>query len=200
MNNMITFFRYCKKCKNLFRTIFYNWLFKSRMKEVSHNVDFQIYGDIRLGKNVRFDANSTIVVEKGGSLDVGDNAYIGANVMIRCYHGKVSIGNNVSINAFSFLNGAGGLFIGANTRIGSHTSIISSNHIFSDRNKLIKDQGTSKIGITIGENNWIGTNVTLLDGTITPDSTVIGASSLVTKPLESNGVFVGSPVKKIKEV
>ncbi len=109
----------------------------------------------------------------------------------------MSIGQDVSINSKSFINGCGGVTIGDNTRIGTQSILIASNHKFGEPDLLVKDAIT-KQGVSLGENIWLGARVTVLDGVTIADDSVIGACSLVSKPLSESGVYVGIPAKKIK--
>ena len=54
--------------------------------------------------------------------------------------------------------------------------------------------------VHIGENVWIGANVTVLPGGTIVDIAVIGANSLVTKDIPANTVAYGSPCKVIREI
>ncbi len=54
--------------------------------------------------------------------------------------------------------------------------------------------------IHIGENVWIGANVTVLPGGTIGDNAVIGANSLVTKDIPANTVAYGSPCKVIRDI
>ena len=54
--------------------------------------------------------------------------------------------------------------------------------------------------VTIGNNVWIGGNVTILPGVSIGDNTTIGAGSVVTKDIKSNVVAAGNPCKVIKEL
>lgn len=101
------------------------------------------------------------------------------------------------MNSKSYINGCGGVTIGDNTRIGTQSIIITSNHKFGEPDLLVKDAIT-KLGVNLGENIWLGARVTVLDGVTIPSNSVIGACSLVSKPLDDAGVYVGSPVKKMK--
>lgn len=61
------------------------------------------------------------------------------------FGGNISIGQDVSINSKkSFINGCGGVSIGDNTRIGTQSIIIASNHKFDDPDILVKDQITKQ--------------------------------------------------------
>lgn len=183
-----------------FRTCFYSIALGTKLKKIGKNVKFDINGKAIFGKSLTIEDGATIIVEKGAELKIGDNVFIGESTCIKCYSGNIKIGDYVSINSKSFLNGAGGLVIGSNTRIGTQTVIISSNHIFEDKDVLIKDQGTSRAGIAIGKDVWLGARVTILDGVFIKDRIVVGACSLVNKTITENGVYVGIPARKVKDI
>ena len=54
--------------------------------------------------------------------------------------------------------------------------------------------------IKVGNNVWIGGNVTVLPGVSIGDNVVIGAGSVVTKDIPSNVIAVGNPCRVIKEI
>ena len=58
-------------------------------------------------------------------------------------------------------------------------------------------QKTDKYACTIGNDVWIGDEVTILGGVNIADGSVIGAGAVVTKDTEPYGIYVGVPAKKI---
>lgn len=54
--------------------------------------------------------------------------------------------------------------------------------------------------ITVGNNVFIGIDTIIMPGVNIGDNIVIGAGSLVSKNLDSNFVYAGNPVKKIKSL
>lgn len=52
--------------------------------------------------------------------------------------------------------------------------------------------------IVIGEDCWIGSNVTILGGVKIGNGCVIGAGSIVTKNIPDYSVAVGNPARVIK--
>ena len=54
--------------------------------------------------------------------------------------------------------------------------------------------------ITIGNNVWLGGNVTVLPGVTIGDNSIIGAGSIVTKDIPANVIAVGNPCKIIKRI
>ena len=109
-------------------------------------------------------------------------------------HKQISIGSNVSINAFVHIWGQGGVTIGDDCLIASHVTITSLTH-----NPSTKKFSEENIGhpIQIGNNVWIGSHAIILPGVSIGNNVIIGAGSLVNKNLEDNTVYVGTPAKEL---
>ena len=179
------------------RKVVYNQAFGTQFKYFGKGTTLEIAGRVHIGKNVYIGDHVSLIVEQGATLSIADNSFIGESCYIKCFGGDIAIGREVSINSKSFINGCGGVNIGDNTRIGTQSIIIASNHKFDDPDILVKDQIT-KQGVSLGENIWLGARVTVLDGVEIPDNSVIGACSLVSKTLAEPGIYVGIPARKIK--
>ena len=54
--------------------------------------------------------------------------------------------------------------------------------------------------IKIVDDCWIGANTTIMPGVTIAKGCIIAANSLVTKYTEPNGLYVGKPAKRIKEL
>ena len=134
----------------------------------------------------------------GGTIKIGKGCYLYRGAQLYTMGGAISIGDNCSVNPYTVLYGTGGLIIGNGVRIAASSTIISANHIFTDRNKFIYKQGLDKKGITIEDDVWIGSGVRVLDGTTIKKGGVIGANAVVTKSTEEYGVYVGIPAKLLK--
>lgn len=134
-----------------------------------------------------------------GSIAIGSRTVIHTNAIVATYGGSIKIGENVSINPYSVLYGHGGLSIGDNTRIATGVTIIPANHVFSDCNKPICQQGLTQLGIKVADDVWIGANCCLLDGITIGTGAVIGAGSVVTKSIPGNEVWAGNPAKFLRQ-
>lgn len=136
--------------------------------------------------------------EVDGTIVVGEGTVIQPYAYLHTDGGNIKVGKHCSVNSFCMLLGQGGLTIGDNVRIANHTSIIPSNHIFDRIDVPIHGQGSSKRGVHIENDVWIGAGVRILDGVKVSTGCVIGAGSVVTKSTEPFGVYVGVPAKRIK--
>ena len=105
---------------------------------------------------------------------------------------------NTTINPYTVIYSAGGISIGDNVLIATHVVMSAHNHIYKDRNLLIRKQGISKIGINIGNDVWIGANATILDGVSIGNGAIIAAGSVVTKDVMPYTIFAGVPARFLK--
>lgn len=135
----------------------------------------------------------------GGCISIGKNTQIRRGAIISSYGGNITIGDNCSINPYCVIYGHGGLTIGNGVRIGTHATIIPTNHRFDKCDRYIYEQGITSLGITIEDDVWIGAGVALLDGVTIAKGCVIGANAVVPKSTEPYGVYVGVPAKLIKK-
>ncbi len=126
----------------------------------------------------------------------GDYIKISRNVVIRDYD-KLVIGDDVTINEFSFISAAGGLQIGSHILIGHGTSIITSNHIYNG-NTMIRGNGIELAPVNISDNVWIGARAIILPGISIGEGAVIAAGAVVTKDVPDHTVVAGVPARVIK--
>lgn len=113
----------------------------------------------------------------GVNITIGDNFYTNYNcIILDCT--KVTFGDNV---------------------------FIAPNCVFTTAGHAIdatqRNQGLEiALPITIGNNVWIGANVSVLPGVSIGNNTIIGAGSVVNKDIPDNVVAAGNPCKVIREI
>ncbi|WP_285352269.1 sugar O-acetyltransferase [Vibrio sp. D173a] len=113
-------------------------------------------------------------------------------------------GYNIEVGAHFYANHGCTILDGAKVKIGNHCLIAPHVVISTTGHPLNPEQRfegyEQSLPITIGDNVWIGANVSILGGVTIGDNVVIGAGSVVNKDLPSNPVCVGTPARPIKEV
>jgi virginiamycin A acetyltransferase len=92
-----------------------------------------------------------------------------------------------------------GVEIGKRVAIAANCTLAPTNHEIRERIKWITDQGfmTSRGGIVIEDDVWIGANAVLLDGAILRRGCVVGAGTVVRGELEPYSINVGVPARRI---
>jgi virginiamycin A acetyltransferase len=114
-----------------------------------------------------------------------------------CQYRDISIGDRVIIG---YYNALGKVEIGSDVLIGGFVNITSgrNTHSFSDPLKRINQQKGMPETITIGSDVWIGSN-SVVSANI-GDRCIIGAGSVVVKPVEDHSIFAGNPAKLIRKI
>ncbi|WP_415363307.1 hypothetical protein L1F34_002334 [Mammaliicoccus lentus] len=130
---------------------------------------------------------------------IGENVFIGKYVTLKNIE-DFNLGNNISIHAYTYIDAYGGIFIGDNVSIANHSTLISSSHTWDNINVPIKYNKITKNPIEIKNDVWIGSGVRILGDSIIEERNVIGAAAVVNKSTEKNSLYVGVPIKKIKEI
>ena len=160
---------------------------------------------IRCGKNVKFEDFSEIHGLCAEGLNFGDYVTISRGVMIRpsSYYGGdcgigLTMGEHSSIGPYGYVGCSGRIIIGKNVMIGPKCSLFAENHVFSETERSIKSQGVKQKGITIEDDCWIGSNVTILDGVTIGKGSVIGAGTLVNKDVPAGSIVVDKRDKNVR--
>ncbi len=147
-------------------------------------VMFRNASGCRFGSNVTVEAGVLLDGLSEFGIRLADNVSIGAYSIIRASSAThigqgLQIGRNSSCDAYSFF-GAGGLIqIGEDVIMGQHVSFHAETHNHADPEIAIRLQGITPLPIHIGDDCWIGANVTFLGGARIGRGSIVGAGSLV---------------------
>jgi len=104
------------------------------------------------------------------------------------------LGENCHFNGF-IINGAGNVVIGDNFHSGENCRLITENHNYNgvrlpyDSTNVIKD-------ISIGDNVWLGRDVTILGGVEIGEGVIIQAGSVVTSSIPPLAIAGGHPARE----
>lgn len=107
---------------------------------------------------------------------------------------KVRAGANCRIGSFCRIWDFEPIEIGDNLLASHGLTLISGTH-FTDIERTCRPGP-----IAIGNNVWIGINVTIVGPCAVGDNVIIGANSLVVCDLDADGVYAGSPAKLIRRL
>ncbi|MCO4880893.1 acyltransferase [Paraburkholderia caribensis] len=133
----------------------------------------------------------------GDGVNIGAYARIVVGTDIERPGAYIHIGDGCGIGEYSSVGGSGGVSIGQNTIIGQYFSAHPENHNFSDASRPIREQGTTRQPIEIGDDCWLGARVTVLAGVTIGDGCVIAAGSVVTRDISPFSIVAGVPGRVI---
>lgn len=179
----------------------------------SHN-NFQVE-NIKIGVGTIIEP--TVVIRgingKAKNIVIGDHCYIGHNVQIICdefeigdyskiqhdcnIHGykPCKIGHNLWMGQFSIIDSIGGCEIGNNCGIGAHSQLWS--HIkYGD--KLEGCKFSMEKQMKIGNDVWFVGHC-IVSPIIAEDKSMAMVGSVITKNMEYNRIYAGSPAVSISE-
>lgn len=171
------------KLKKIIGYVLYHGFAKRLPRSFSH---------IKLGqRQIRAFCAKLMLDECGKNVDIEKNALFSIRAKIGNYSG---IGFNAQIR--------GACVIGDYVMMGPNCTIFAKNHEFSDVKKPIKFQGyQEEKPVIIGDDVWIGENVSILPGVKIGSHSIIGACAVVTKDVPEYAIVAGNPavVKKFRK-
>lgn len=196
------------------RSVYYKYFFSTLVRL------FLISLGVKVGKNLFSRCFPSVVLDEFSSLTLGDNVVLKGRVEIRAINGaqvilksgvkldagvrivatnkaNVLFSEGADIGCHSIFNCGDNFSIGRDCLVAGFCYFQTSDHK-TNAGTAIKDQGYSHGEIKIGNDCWVAGGSFVLSGVVVADGCVIGANSVVNKPLASNSIAVGSPAKVIE--
>jgi acetyltransferase-like isoleucine patch superfamily enzyme len=156
--------------------------------------------------------------------NVGKNVTIHDQVAV-INPGNIYLSNDIRISEFVYLAGGQGVFIGNYVHLATHVVIngggyciiedyvgVAANSIIITGTDDVFGDGilspmvnkkyrapTIRSYVHLKKHSFIATNVIIHPGITVGEGAVVGSGSVVTKDLDPWSVYIGSPVRKIKE-
>ena len=202
---IITCFSWIPGAFGLFlRKLFYPLLMGGVGRGVAfgHNIILRHPHKIFIGDNAFIDDG--VVLDAKGDVDhgivIGKNVIVGRNTILSCKGGSISLGDFANVSANCSLLSETKIQIGKYTFLAGQCYLVAGgNHSFERTDVPIMFQPSiSKRGISIGEDNWLGASVVVLDGVTLAKGCVIGAGAVVTKSFPAYSVAAGVPARSIR--
>lgn len=117
--------------------------------------------------------------EREGGLNLGHATYIGEHCNIRASGCKINIGND--------------------TMIANSVVMISTNHMMRRGTPMrLQPWDYDRVGISIGNDCWIGSHSTILPGSVIGDGVVIAAGAVVRGNIPPYTIWAGIPAKFVR--
>lgn len=188
------------------RKIFYPCMFKHCGKKVvfGYGVSFRHAHKISFGDGCFVD-DFVMLDAKGDTntgITFGDGVFIGRNTKVYCKNGDIELGDRTNVSSVCTLYSNNLLKIGKGCMIGAYSYFLSGGEYdYKDAAPYAEQSGMCTKGpLTIGDDCWIGTRVTILDGAHSVgERSVIAACALVNKPVPAHVIVGGVPAKVIKD-
>jgi acetyltransferase-like isoleucine patch superfamily enzyme len=161
--------------------------------------------DIRLGRGVYLDCGVYLHGAEGG-LEIGDHSWImnGSRLHVFNYrgipHAGIRIGSRVFVGEGTVVRGQGGVVIGDHVLFGPRVQVLAVDHVFTDPQRPIMEQGITAVGIRIEDGCWIGAGAIILDGVTIGRGSCIGAGAVVTRSIPAHSLAVGVPARVIRDL
>lgn len=128
---------------------------------------------------------------------VGENVWIAKT--FNCDNGKnIFIGDNFTANFNVTILDVKEVYIGDNVMIGPHTLITTVGHPLTPKGR--REHLAQSSEIHIGNDVWLGGNMTILPGVTIADNVVVGAGAVVTKDIPDNSLALGIPARVVKRL
>lgn len=114
------------------------------------------------------------------------------------YGNHIEVGKNFFANYNCTILDVAKVVIGDNCLLAPNVAIYTAGHpVHPETRNTMYEYG---IGVTIGDNVWIGGNSVICPGVHIGDNCVIGAGSVVTKDIPEWSIAAGNPCKVIRKI
>lgn len=153
---------------------------------------------VYVGPGASFGPGVIVRVGMGGRLHVGLGVEIGADTELVVMPGaSVVIDNGAFLGRLCVVAAHDSVYIGADSMLAEMVSVRDHDH---DPASTPRSGHYLTSPVYIGREVWIGAKSSVLRGAAIPDGCVVGAHSLVNKPLEGRCLVAGVPARKIRDL
>lgn len=163
------------------------------------------------GKDSRVDYRASSLVGLQ-YIEIGERTTFGQHLMLTAWYRNenngqkpsIVIGDDCCFGARNHITAFQKIVIGSQVLTGSNVLITDNSHgAFNSADLDLpprKRTLTTKGGVVIGNNVWIGSNVCIMSGVHVGDSVVIAANSVVTKDVPAKSMVAGAPARVVKHI
>lgn len=162
--------------------------------------------------NVQYNATYEDETEKRREIinqiigEIGEGSFLQGPIYFH-YGTHTRIGKNFFANFNFTVQDDSTVTIGDNCNFGPGVTIVTPIHplLPNERREMLSATGEKKRlcyakPVNIGNDCWLGANVTVCPGVTIGDNCVIGAGSVITRDIPANSFAAGVPCKVIREI
>jgi len=132
-------------------------------------------------------------------VDVGRGARVAQNVFIGS--SKLRIHDDAFINIGCFLDGSDWITIEEGVRFGPYVRVLTGSHHYAQSVYRRGVHSTNLVApVWIRRGSWVGMGASLLPGVVVAEGCVIAAGAVVVQSTEPNGLYVGVPARRVKDL
>jgi acetyltransferase-like isoleucine patch superfamily enzyme len=168
---------------------------------ISPLAEAKFRGQVTLGRNVFIDDHCIVYMpDRKSRLELADGVSLWRGCILHIADGgDVRIGQDTHLQAETLITALGVVHIGARVQVAPRCAFYPYDHGFSDMSKPILAQPlTSKGGIYIEDDVWLGSGVIVLAGVRIGRGAVIGAGAVVTRDIPPLAIAAGNPARVMR--
>lgn len=152
-------------------------------------------GAIHIGRNCQLQKQAEIY----GNVEIGDESTIGSSTVITTLAtGRVRIGSDVLVNAFSVIGANQSVEIGDHCIFAAYVHITDAAHGVERPEELIKHAPSHSAPVCIEKNVWLGSAVMVMMGVSIGQGSVVGAKALVNCDVPPMSIAHGVPARVVR--
>ncbi len=156
----------------------------SILKSLVMSYAYYIHEHVAWRTRINAKNRRSIRVHPTASIRNAENVYIGEN-------------SHININCCIWPGKDSKIILGDNLLMGPGVSIQAANH-GTDKDDIMMLQERTQKDVIIGNDCWLGGNVTIVAGVTVPDGCIVAAGAVVTKSIsEPYSIVAGVPAKVI---
>jgi acetyltransferase-like isoleucine patch superfamily enzyme len=157
-----------------------------RLRSRGHSIDM----------TAAFGPRTQLLIADAARLNIEARVQVLNDSMLIAHDGDtLHIGPDVFISQHCTISGS--VSIGRDTLIAGYVTMIDANHVFTDTQRPVREQGGSRGPIYVGNDVWIGTHAIILQGVTIGNGAVVAANATVTRDVPEYAIVAGTPARVI---